>query len=375
MIGPGRVGTVPGLEWQVLTSRVAAYYADAELRIIEYLADRLYQDLGAPEWAVTRLAELETARRHIDVVLGRTEHGIARLVDSILNMAHDAGQGRAVTDLEAAGLPATLPPATANAVAVIAADTMAYLYRMRPVALRAVTDAYQHVVAEASAGTVLSAQTRADAAQTALTRFARHGITGFTDRAGRRWRLDSYAEMAVRTGIMAAMTVGHVNTLAAVGHHLVLVAGHGYSCPLCSPWEGKVLSTDGLPAGTYWMLSAVTDEQVQVRVAGTLDQAREAGLLHPNCAHALGLYLPGTSPSIRPGRPTPEGGYEATQRQRVIEREIRRWKRRLAAALTEEVAHAARVRIRRWQQERRQLLAQYSDLRAKPRREQVRTAH
>lgn len=363
------------LLWQALAARIGRAYRDAELRLIRLIATSLARDMGAPQWAVIRLAEIETIRRHANHILISAEDEITRLVEQTLNAAADAGQAAAIRNLDTAGLPITPPPALQAAVAVMAADTMTYLTGIRPIALRSVADGYQAIIEKATQAVVLGAQARRDATQDALTAFARHGVTGFTDRAGRAWSMDAYGEMATRTGAMAAMTAGQTSTLLSLGQRFVRVDHHGYTCPKCGPWEGKILSLDGTPAGTVYTTSTVSDELVAVPVAGTVDEARAAGLWHPNCAHTMTAYLPGVRTPRHTARPTPAGGYEATQRQRAIERHIRHHKRVEAAAITPEAAHDARVKVRAWQKARRDLLAQYPDLRAKPVREQIKTAH
>lgn len=364
-----------GAEWDNLTARVGLLYASAETEIISYIVDRLYAGLGSPSWAVTRLAELDAVRRHIGGILSTTQDETTRLVAELLSDAHAQGQAAAITDLEAAGLPSTLPAATGRAVATIAMDTMSYLYKMTPVALRASIDAYQHVISQAAASTALGAQARADATQSALLQFARHGISGFTDKAGRSWRLDSYAEMATRTGAMHALTIGHTDTLRSMGQRFVTVPAHGYTCPKCAPWQGKVLSIDGTQPGVHRVMSAISDEWVTVNVAATTVQAEESGLRHPNCSHTYGLYLPGTAIPSSMARATAEKGYDATQRQRAIERKIRQFKREAAAARDPAAVAASRRKVRAWQNARRELLSEYQDLRRKTRREQVRIAH
>ncbi|WP_240488179.1 phage minor capsid protein, partial [Halomonas sp. ALS9] len=69
---------------------------------------------------------------------------------------------------------------------------------------------------------------------------------------------------------------------------------------------------------------------VTVRVAGSLDEARTRGLQHPNCRHAVSMYSPGLTQTEQ--ATSDPDGYAAGQRQRQIDRTIRKWKRREAAA-------------------------------------------
>jgi hypothetical protein len=182
----------------------------------------------------------------------------------------------------------------------------------------------------------MGAQTRRQAAQSALDRFANRGVTGFVDRAGRRWELESYTEMALRTANGRAQVAGTLDRLQAGGIGLVIVSNHPQECPLCRPWEGKVLSITGtVPAGVVLDDGAV--------VAGSVAQAQVDGLQHANCRHTLTAYVPGLT--VAPGHTADPAGDRARQEQRRLERGVRQWRRREAVALDEP---ARRSGVRPW---------------------------
>jgi hypothetical protein len=85
---------------------------------------------------------------------------------------------------------------------------------------------------------------------------------------------------------------------------------------------------------------------VPVRVAGSLEEARAAGLYHPNCRHSLRPFLPGvTRPD--PLAAGPRGAtYEDTQEQRRLERQVRAWRRREAVALDDRARRNAAASVR-----------------------------
>ncbi|WP_350225111.1 phage minor capsid protein, partial [Aerococcus sp. UMB8623] len=64
------------------------------------------------------------------------------------------------------------------------------------------------------------------------------------------------------------------------------------------------------------------DQTVTVNVKGTLEEAKQAGLYHPNCGHTMRLFLPGITRQARPQHDPAR--YEASQKQRALEREIRK---------------------------------------------------
>jgi hypothetical protein len=238
--------------------------------------------------------------------------------------------------------------------------------------LRGVEDGYRQVIAESAATPLLGVATRRQATQAAMSRFADRGLRTFVDRAGRSWQMTSYAEMATRTAVGRAAVEAHGDRLRAAGLSLVIVSNAPHECPVCRPWEGEVLALDG-PGGARTVEAghAVEDGRaVTVRIAGSVEEARLAGFQHPNCRHSLSAFLPGvTTPPVE--HSTDPDGYDATQRQREIERGIRRWKQRAAASVTPEGRRAAEARVRDWQARMRDHLAEHPELIRRREREQV----
>lgn len=112
--------------------------------------------------------------------------------------------------------------------------------------LRWTDDAYRQVVAKAGLTDVLAGtQTQRQTAQKVWEQLVGDGITGFTDKAGKRWNLASYVDMAVRTGVAHAAVEGHLDRLTDAGIDLVIVSNAPQECSLCRPWEGKILSRSG----------------------------------------------------------------------------------------------------------------------------------
>ncbi|MET9364614.1 phage minor capsid protein [Streptomyces sp. NPDC006632] len=93
----------------------------------------------------------------------------------------------------------------------------------------------------------------------------------------------------------------------------------------------------------------------------------------PDCntptADIEGVVTPQASPAPGPPRAIPPG-YEAGQRQREIERNIRKHKAREPAAVTPEAQQAARAKVRQWQGAMRDHLTAHPDLRRLRHREQ-----
>lgn len=359
-----------------LAAAVADLYEAAEGTMIERIRDALAAGIDSPAWVEMKLAAVGNLRAAIQALIDVLALDASGAIHQAVAEAYDRGQQAAVAELGAlavgpASVAAAVLPA-APAVDRIAAAVVAETGPVHLRILRQAMDVYRDVVARAAAAPLLGAQTRRQAAQSALDQFATRGVTGFVDRAGRGWNMRSYVEMATRSAVGRAAVDAHSDRLSAAGVDLVMISESPEECPRCRPWEGKVLSLTGWGAREVQMEHSIEDgRMVTVRVAGSLAEARASGLFHPNCRHNESAYLPGVTrrPSSVPAR----GTYEESQQQRYLERQVRAWKRRAAAALDEQTAAAARARIRGYQARIRELTAE-TGLPRKRHREQVSTA-
>lgn len=361
-----------------LAQTVSDLVAQIEVRLIWEIARDVNRGLGGgSRYEVDMTARYGALYARLQKQLGKPWQNVLNTVQVALDKAAEAGQGMAERDLAGrlANHPETLgvPITNVRALEVIASDLHRVLADLPSLALRSAFDSYQQILATPAALNATGVLTRRKATQDALNGFAARGIDGFTDKAGRTWHIDTYAEMATRTGAAHSLRAAYEGELIARGEDLVLVTGNTYTCRLCAPWQDKVLSLTGMyPAGTHRLPSAVGDGYVTVHVAGTMEEARAAGLHHPNCTHSEGLYLPGAT-VIEPGTMGVRDAetYDASQKQRALEREIRKQKRLLVAAITGEAESKARAAIRGYQAQIRELLAEHPKLQRKSYREAV----
>ncbi|MFF5972224.1 phage minor capsid protein [Streptomyces sp. NPDC012769] len=372
-----------------LAAAVAKLYADAEFALLEKLRDALMQGIDSPLWAEIKLRSIGDLRAAVEEVTTTLQQDATGAVGRALAEAYGRGRQAAVAELGALDIGrelqarAVLPgaPAVDRLAASYAQDTRPLYVRIT----RVVLDVYRSTVARASTSALLGGLTRRQATQRALDTFAQRGVTGFVDSAGRSWELAAYAEMAVRSVTARAAVEGHIDALTEIGVGLVIVSDAPLECPLCAPWEGEVLSL-GPESGprtvraekavqpTGLRAALRPPETVAVHVAGSLTEARASGLFHPNCRHSLSAFFPGVT-TRPPHHATPGTTYADTQRQRAIERHIRAWKRRQAAATTDADRKRAGVFVRRWQAQARVHVAAHPDLRRKSAREQIGQAH
>lgn len=350
-----------------LAAQILEEVAAAERALMALIVARLRAGIYGDSWEAEKLAEVQLIRQRLLNGSQQLSAQLAARVRKIVLDAYNHGQALAVTDLEAIDQPWSLVPNAADVAEALAQtaviNVQAAVEQIPSLLLNVYQQAVYAGVEQVLGGTV----TRVQATQTVLDQLAKRGISGFRDQAGRNWSLESYAEMAVRTGAGHAAVQGHVDSLAASGFDLIIVSDAPRECPLCRPFERKVLSISG-QVGAVIEPSALTGDPVTVNVTASLAAARAAGFQHPNCRHTISLYSPGVT---RAGNATAEPDrYDAGQRQREIERNIRQWKRRQAVALDDGAATVAARKVRLWQEMLREHI-DANDLTRLRRREQI----
>lgn len=273
-----------------LAAAVADLYEAAGTVLLEKLRRAIADGIDSPLWVQLKLAAVGDLQAGIQTVIDALQQDANGAIAQALTEAYDRGQQAAVAELGALGVGQTAAAAQAlpgapvvDRLAAAVVDETGPVYRRM---LRQSLDVYRQVIARAAAAPAVGAQTRRQAAQSALDAFANRGVTGFVDRSGRGWELRSYTEMAMRSALGRAAVEAHTDRLAAAGVDLVIVSQAPEECPLCRPWERKILSRTGAPGAREVRVEHATEdgEIVTVHVAGTLEEARGAGLLHPNLA-------------------------------------------------------------------------------------------
>lgn len=186
--------------------------------------------------------------------------------------------------------------------------------------LRYQDDQYRQIIARAQIGLSNGSLTLEQAIDQATSDYLRAGISNIEYKNGNRVNIADYATMCLRTSNHKAFLHGQGARRKQIGVTTVLVSQHLTACPLCAPWQNRVLIDDIFSGGDkedgpYPLLSEAVDE----------------GLLHVNCQHNLNTFYPGIStipPTLDPDKV--DEAYKETQKQRRIQRDIRRQKRVLA---------------------------------------------
>jgi hypothetical protein len=120
---------------------------------------------------------------------------------------------------------------------------------------RRTDDAFRRVGLEAVSQGVAAGQTRRQVSSAIEDRLVREAVTdsltGFVDRRGARWQLDTYAEMVARTTTREAMSVGTANRMRETGQQLVTISDHSTETEICKEWEGGTFALPGTVVEGY----------------------------------------------------------------------------------------------------------------------------
>jgi hypothetical protein len=297
-------------------------YAGAELRLLELIGQAVADGIDTPHWRERQLLAVQRMRAQTKRLLADLEAAATQEAQAAILQAYNRGAGLAGLDVSGTGA-AAFGGVDAGAVSALTSATAGQLASTGLLIASTQEAIYRDVVSQVAGQMLTDGINRRQASARAMQTWADRGVTAFTDRAGRAWTMSAYAEMTMRTVVAQAAVQGHVDRLTDAGRDLVMVSDAPEECEMCRPWEGKVLTVSGQPGDR-------SEDGYSFTVAGTLAQARAAGLFHPNCRHRLVQYIPGIT---RPLLDTedPEGD-RLRQTQRYKERRIRQLKRRQVTA-------------------------------------------
>jgi minor capsid protein 2 len=326
-------------------ARLLAEYETAELRLTGIIANYVMLGLDdeqiAGTWAAIKLNQIKNLAADTKQVLQDLK-GL------------DTTAARLVIDAYQEGLKIISGGIVGTNVAageLLAQDLVSKLITSRFQILRKTIDAYRQIIGNVEGQTALGVNTRIQAARQALSLFADKGIVSFVDNAGKQWSIASYTEMATRTATNNALREGRLQGLSNNDKDLIIVSSVPNPSELCVPYERKILSISGKDT-RYDSLAA----------------AKANGLYHPNCRHSFARYIPGVTEIGKTDADKGFDDYDDMQRQREIERNVRRWKRRLVVASDDKSKQKAKSKIAEWKDTLEEHLVEHDSLTEKPSR-------
>lgn len=150
--------------------------------------------------------------------------------------------------------------------------------------LRYANDQYRRIIFQSQVAASSGALTYEKAVDMAASDFLKKGINCITYSNGAVHNIVSYADMAVRTASKRAYLMGEGQKRQEWGISTVILNKRFNACPLCMPFEGKVLIDD------VWSGGSSKDGPYPL-----MSSAMASGLYHPNCKDKHSTYFEGVS--------------------------------------------------------------------------------
>jgi hypothetical protein len=249
-------------------NRLVKFYEQAEREILDQLNRALLRG--------NKTEYLAQMKKNVEAILQQLRDGNRTWCEQAIPRVYSQGLYSADAMLKDIGatVKAGFGAIHQQAAQVLAENAFQRFEDVAQVIGRQVNDIHRELALENVRGTVVGYDTWKQTAKRFREQLAERGVTGFKDRSGRMWNMRTYTEMVARTTTMEAHLQGTANRLVEQGHDLIKVSTHRGACELCQPWQGKILSITGKTEGYP-----------------TLEEAKAAGLFHPNCRHAYGLYI------------------------------------------------------------------------------------
>lgn len=228
-------------------------------------------------------------------------------------------------------------------------------------ALRTMDDVYRQTVNKAQLAMSTGSVTLQQAIDMAVRDFLDKGINCIVYRNGRRVNIADYVRMALRTTSTRAKIQGEAAKIKAMGYDTVLVSSYSMCSDTCLPWQGRPYIDDVF---SYW--DGDIEEQENGELWGKsnycgkwfplLSTAIHGGLFHPNCRHTINRYKDGDSLPQAIDNSEIEKRYKLEQKQRRLENEVRRAKRKAEGFSDPENVRKANRELREAQKKLREFI-------------------
>lgn len=228
-------------------------------------------------------------------------------------------------------------------------------------ALRTMDDVYRQTVNKAQLAMSTGSVTLQQAIDMAVRDFLDKGINCIVYRDGRRVNIADYVRMALRTTSTRAKLQGEAAKIKSLGYDTVLVTKYSMCSDTCLPWQGRPYIDDVF---SFW------DGEIEERENGELwgksnycgkwfpllSTAIHSGLFHPNCRHTITLYVDGDPLPKAIDNSEIEKRYKLEQKQRRLENEVRRAKRKAEGFSDPDNVKKANKKLREAQKKLREFI-------------------
>jgi hypothetical protein len=293
-----------------------------------------------PAWQEEKIQNLESFRRENQGIIGKYVSIIDQETEAMLRDQYAEGIERINQEVEThrtAGhyfLPASRDITERSFFGVNDRKLQSLIHdiqhtekRAETAALRLMDDVYRQTVHKANVAMSIGAVNLPKAIDMATEDFLSKGINCIEYKDGKRVNIADYVQMALRTASMRSYLQGEAKKRAELGIDTVLVSQYGACSETCLPWQGKVY-IDDVWGEWKWERNGDLGKSRNGGLYPLLSVAVKNGLFHPNCRHTLSTWYEGISILPKPmDKEAIRKNARLEQKQRAMEREIRKWKR------------------------------------------------
>lgn len=352
------------------TDDISALYAELEASIIEDIARRVAKTgkvTATAEWQMIRAKEsgavYQNAINEIAKLLKKSNKEVHRLFMEAAKKSTNFDNAI----YNSAGQEPFLLMQSEQALQVLNAGIIKTAGLLKNMTLTTASTAQQAFISASNLAYMQISSGAFDynsAIVNAVKTLARDGVS-MVDYTGRTDHIDVAVRRATLTGVnQTALKITEIG-MEENDVELVETSSHSGARPDHELWQGKVFGRKGA-TGKYRGF-------VEATGYGTV-----TGLGGVNCRHSFFPFYPDAKPIAKePDKPDITYGgkvytfYEATQRQRTIERNIRRWKReKMAMESAGQPSLEATKKLREWQKEAREF-SRVSGVTRRPENERV----
>ena len=328
-------------------------------------------------WQKAKLRNLQEYHKETTSVIYRFRKRISTAIEQVLRNHFSVGVRKAdiklPQDRANTGLPGEAPPQETQFFGMnkkkldaLIKSTKNDFEDAQQAVYRRMDDVYRQTIFKTEFQLSSGAISLGKAIDKATEDFLAKGIDCIVYSNGRHVNIADYAEMALRTASHRATLLGEGSKRDELGVHMVFVSAHANACKLCLPWQGQILIDDVFSHPSKEYIARYKDKYK------LLSDAIKAGLLHPNCRHTLATYFEGVTRLPKPQDPEKAlENYNNEQKQRQLEREIRKRKRILAGTVEDGDRKEARANLRQAQKNLRDFLEEHPEFKRSQRKEKV----
>ena len=277
---------------------IAEIYKDMELEMIKsmkrnlglHIAEEAKTGLEYPQWQAIKIREMRKYQRQNKSLLKNSRRGMDKDIKDHIRDEMKQGslhEMKRFKEAKGAGYKSAVAmkdgffKINTKKVDSLINSVQSDFSKANTAVLRMMNDTYRSTIFKYGMYVSNGVYTEKQAYDAAVKDFLSRGLNCIEYKDGRRVNIADYTSMAIRTVNQRAYMAGEGEVRKQLGETLVIISHHATSCPLCQPFENKVLIDDVYSGGKaddgdYMLLS----------------QAMAEGLFHPRCRHGLGTYYP-----------------------------------------------------------------------------------